>query len=388
MKLFETKKGEHQRKIRPKLVYDILLHESDERHPISTNEIIGKLAERGVSADRKTLYEDIKLLNSYGFEVLHERGRANYYYVVDRSFDTVELKILLDAVESARFITKKKTAVLKKKIMELAARSGAEQLSANNVTFDVVKLRNENIFYNIDTLDACINAEKKCSFLYFDYDSEGQRKYRNDSEPYVVSPLALLFSDENYYLLAKARRPGISAYRVDRMDRVQMEDPLAEKVRGESLKSYRKKVFSMYAGKEETVVMECSEDYIDVIIDRFGFELPMLRLADGKVRIRAEVQLSPTFFGWLATGGGKVRLTAPRDAVAAYRNFLMNCIPSEADVENAPKDKRAKEMREFGKNVSVYDKIRNEKRPTGGLKDETTCKTEGEYCSGCDEDLA
>ena len=92
MKLFETKKGEHQRKIRPKLVYDILLHESDERHPISTNEIIGKLAERGVSADRKTLYEDIKLLNSYGFEVLHERGRANYYYVVDRSFDTVELK--------------------------------------------------------------------------------------------------------------------------------------------------------------------------------------------------------------------------------------------------------------------------------------------------------
>ena len=385
MKKIEMKRGDHQRKIRPKLVYDILLHESDEQHPISTNEIIARLNEQGVSADRKTLYEDIKLLNAYGFEVLQERGRSNYYYVVDRSFDTVELKILMDAVESARFVTAKKTAVLKKKIMELAARSGAEQLSANDVRFDVVKLKNENIFYNIDTLDACIRACKKCSFLYFDYDFEGQRQYRNGSEPYIVSPLALLFSDENYYLLAKARRPGISAYRVDRMDKVQMEDPPSEKVRGDSLKSYRKKVFSMYAGREETVVMECAEDYVNVIVDRFGFELPMLKLPSGDVRIKAEVDLSPTFFGWLATGGGKVRLTAPRDAVKAYREHLEKCMPSDEDVENAPKDKRSREMREFDKKYSFYASNGRTGKVSAARSDEDG--EDGEYGGGCFGDL-
>ena len=359
------KRGDHQRKIRPKLLYDLLLKETDEEHGIATNDIILKLREQGVSVDRKTLYEDIKLLNAYGFEVLQERGRTNYYNVVERSFDTVELKILMDAVEAARFITPKKTATLKKKIVELAARSGAEQLSTNDVKFDVVKLKNENIFYNIDTLDACIRADKKCSFLYFDYDFEGQRKYRNNSEPYVVSPLALLFSDENYYLLAiKPGRRSVSAFRVDRMDTVQMESPIAERMREGSLKNYRKKVFSMYAGEEVTVVMECDESYIDVIIDRFGFELTMLKLPSGQVRIKAEVALSPTFFGWLATSAGKVRLTAPQHAVQKYRDHLLTCLPSEEDIENAPKDGRSKEMRSFDKKESYFLK-----RPSEGKKE-------------------
>ena len=164
------KRGDHQRKIRPKVVYDILLKESDEHRPLSTNEIIEKLSERGISAERKTLYEDIKLLNAYGYEVLSERGRANYYYVVDRTFDTAELRILTDAVEAARFVTEKKTKVLKDKLRELAGVTGAETLGAEHLKFDVVKLRNENIFYNVDTLDECISAGKKCSFLYFDHD--------------------------------------------------------------------------------------------------------------------------------------------------------------------------------------------------------------------------
>lgn len=319
--------GDHQRKIRPKVVYDILLKESDEQHPMSTYEIIDKLKERGISAERKTLYEDIKLLNAYGYEVLSERGRTNYYYVVDRSFDIAELRILTDAVEAARFVTAKKSAVLQKKLMELAGKSGKESLGAEHLRFDVVKLKNENIFYNVDTLDACISAGKKCSFLYFDYDFEGRRRYRKDMQPYVVSPVQMLFEDNNYYLLAISEHPGVTAYRVDRMDKVTMEADDAERGDVADISEFRKQVFSMYGGEAVNVELECDESYVNVIVDKFGFGVTMLKLDDSTVRIKVRVQLSPTFFGWLATGGGKIKIAAPAEAAEKYREHLTRCMP-------------------------------------------------------------
>lgn len=319
--------GDHQRKIRPKVVYDILLKESDEQHPMSTYEIIDKLKERGISAERKTLYEDIKLLNAYGYEVLSERGRTNYYYVVDRSFDIAELRILTDAVEAARFVTAKKSAVLQKKLMELAGKSGKESLGAEHLRFDVVKLKNENIFYNVDTLDACISAGKKCSFLYFDYDFEGRRRYRKDMQPYVVSPVQMLFEDNNYYLLAISEHPGVTAYRVDRMDKVTMEADDAERGDVADISEFRKQVFSMYGGEAVNVELECDESYVNVIVDKFGFGVTMLKLDDSTVRIKVRVQLSPTFFGWLATGGGKIKIAAPAEAAEKYREHLTKCMP-------------------------------------------------------------
>ncbi len=321
------KLGDHQRKIRPKVVYDILLKESDEQHPMSTYEIIDKLKERGISAERKTLYEDIKLLNAYGYEVLSERGRTNYYYVVDRSFDIAELRILTDAVEAARFVTAKKSAVLQKKLMELAGKSGKESLGAEHLRFDVVKLKNENIFYNVDTLDACISAGKKCSFLYFDYDFEGRRRYRKDMQPYVVSPVQMLFEDNNYYLLAISEHPGVTAYRVDRMDKVTMEADDAERGDVADISEFRKQVFSMYGGEAVNVELECDESYVNVIVDKFGFGVTMLKLDDSTVRIKVRVQLSPTFFGWLATGGGKIKIAAPAEAAEKYREHLTRCMP-------------------------------------------------------------
>ena len=319
--------GDHQRKIRPKVVYDILLKESDEQHPMSTYEIIDKLKERGISAERKTLYEDIKLLNAYGYEVLSERGRTNYYYVVDRSFDIAELRILTDAVEAARFVTAKKSAVLQKKLMELAGKSGKESLGAEHLRFDVVKLKNENIFYNVDTLDACISAGKKCSFLYFDYDFEGRRRYRKDMQPYVVSPVQMLFEDNNYYLLAISEHPGVTAYRVDRMDKVTMEADDAERGDVADISEFRKQVFSMYGGEAVHAELECDESYVNVIVDKFGFGVTMLKLDDSTVRIKVRVQLSPTFFGWLATGGGKIKIAAPAEAAEKYREHLTRCMP-------------------------------------------------------------
>lgn len=325
--------GDHQRKIRPKVVYDILLKESDEMHPMSTNEIIERLKERGISAERKTLYEDIKLLNAYGYEVLSERGRSNYYYVVDRSFDIAELRILTDAVDAARFVTAKKTAALEKKLTELAGRTGKETLGAKHLRFDVVKLKNENIFYNVDTLDACISAGKKCSFLYFDYDFEGKRSYRKDMEPYIVSPVQMLFEENNYYLLAVSEHPGITAYRVDRMDRVTMEADDAETGNVADISEFRKQVFSMYGGEAVNIELECDESYVNVIVDKFGFDVTMLKLPGNAVRIKVKVQLSPTFFGWLATGGGKIRIAAPDTAIEQYREHLLKCMPQKPPTE-------------------------------------------------------
>ena len=211
--------------------------------------------------------------------------------------------------------------------MKPVAASGKESLGAEHLRFDVVKLKNENIFYNVDTLDTCISAGKKCSFLYFDYDFEGRRRYRKDMQPYVVSPVQMLFEDNNYYLLAISEHPGVTAYRVDRMDKVTMEADDAERGDVADISEFRKQVFSMYGGEAVNVELECDESYVNVIVDKFGFGVTMLKLDDSTVRIKVRVQLSPTFFGWLATGGGKIKIAAPAEAAEKYREHLTRCMP-------------------------------------------------------------
>ncbi|MEG2015177.1 MAG: WYL domain-containing protein, partial [Clostridia bacterium] len=183
-------------------IMEILQQESDADRPISTNDLIAKLGKFGISIDRRTLYEDIVVLNELGYEVFCKKGRANNYYVVDRKFDVPELRILMDAVESASFITDKKTKELLDKIASLGGSYRAELLQRNRKTFDIRKHTNESIYYSVSSIDDAILHSKQISFQYFDFGINGERVFRNEGRRYVVSPLSTAFVDNNYYLVA------------------------------------------------------------------------------------------------------------------------------------------------------------------------------------------
>lgn len=313
-------------KIKLILIWQMLKQDSDEDHPLSTSDIINKLYEKGYSAERKAIYDAVKLLNENGFEVLSYRDTQNKYYVVDRSFDIAELKILLDAIQAASFITEKKTEIFIDKIAALAGSNRAKLLKKNIVCFDTAKHSNENIYYNIDTIDNCILANKKVSFQYFDFGINGIRIYRKDSERYIVNPVALVFSEDKYYLVCyNDKYKNLSNYRVDRMDKVEQElndiDP-AECVKGFNVHKHKKQAFSMYGGELVDVELQIQNDIIDVVVDKFGENIKMKKIDETHSILKARVQISPTFFSWCFNLGSKLKILSPDNVVKNYIDLI------------------------------------------------------------------
>ena len=182
-------------------IHEILKAETDANNPMPTNKLIDRLHEEGIDVERKALYNDINILNEYGYEVMCEKGRSNAYYIEDRLFDVPELKIILDAINSARFITKEKTRILTDKVSVLAGKPKAEVLKNHLVCFDTLKHTNESVYYNVDTINDAITQNRKVSFFYFDYDVNKNKIYRKEKTRYVVNPISLVFSEDNYYLV-------------------------------------------------------------------------------------------------------------------------------------------------------------------------------------------
>ncbi len=221
--------GEKNNRIRPLKIWEILQSETDEDHPMGTEELRAKLAECGIQSHRTTIYEDIKLLNDWGYEIMVHRGRSNQYYVMDRQFSSPEIHILMDAVQAASFITRKKTAELVDKIADLAGSQKGLVLKKNIVQFNTAKSANEGIYYLVNEIVTAINNRQKIIFLYFDYNEKHERVYRRNGHHYVVSPVATVFADGHYYLVIYDNRyKKISHYRIDRMDRVEIIDEQAD----------------------------------------------------------------------------------------------------------------------------------------------------------------
>ena len=301
-------------------IWEILRSETDEKNPIDTVALQEKLAEAGMKCDRRTIYDDVKMLNAHGFEVLQVRSRSNRYYVVDRSFDEAELHILMDAVQAAGFITDEKTAELIDKISHLAGSRTAELLKKNVVKFNTVKSTNKWVYYNVDTITAAIQRGKKISFLYFDFDDRRQKVYRKEGQKYVVNPVFTAFSEENYYLVGfNDKYNNASPYRVDRMEEVEILDedvPVAQKKAIEKLAD-KKIWFNMYTGETKKVTFLINDDArtLDVVYDKFGKDLAFIRGKDGSIRFSANVQLSTTFFGWLCSLGDQIKVAEPAEVV-------------------------------------------------------------------------
>lgn len=315
---------ENCQKIKLLKLMEILRQETDEDHPLKTTAICEKLLAMNIKCDRRTLHKDMKVLNEQGFEVMsllidHERA----YYIADRSFSVPELKILIDAVQAASFVTDKKTAELIDKIAELGGSNRAAILKDNIVHFNTRKHRNECIYYNVDTIEEAIHTDKRIIFHYFDIDENGERVYRRDGHHYVVEPVALVFNEDNYYLVTySTRHEGTANYRVDRMDQVEIiDEDVTEKAKElrESVAGYTESMFKMYGGQPEDVTLQFDQKLMGAVYDKFGEGTKMLRINDTTCVAAVKAQISPTFWGWLFQFGGRMIINSPETLKEEYK---------------------------------------------------------------------
>ena len=319
------KTNEKYNRIRPLKIWEILQRETDEDHPMGTEELRAKLFEFGIDAHRTTIYEDIKLLNECGYEIMSRRGRSNQYYVMDRKFSNPEIHILLDAVQAASFITDKKTTELVDKITQLAGSQKGLVLKKNIVQFNTAKSSNESIYYNVNEIVTAINNRQKIIFLYFDYDNNHNRVYRRDGHHYVVSPFATVFDDGHYYLVIYDKRYNkMTNYRIDRMDKVESIEELADmppESLGFDIANYKKSLFGMCSGETTEVTIEAHKSLIDAIFDLFGEKTRIISNGEETVRFTVDVQVSPLFFGWCCSFGEKVKLLGPDNVVEQLKEY-------------------------------------------------------------------
>ena len=315
---------DNYRKIKLLKLLELLRSDSDESNPMTTSDLCGRLEKMGIVCDRRTLSKDISLLNEHGYEIMsttvgHEKG----YYIDDRGFSVPELKILIDAVQASSFITEKKTRELVEKLAQLGGNHRAELLKGNLVCFNTRKHTNEHIFYNVDALEQAVEQQKKVLFRYFTLNERGEKVYRRDGHRYVVEPVALVFNEDNYYVITYSDRyDSTVTYRVDRMDGVAVvEEPISEKAvqLRQEMAQYTEQVFKMYGGQLEDVVLEFQDTLVGVVFDKFGENTPMMRVGEKKCVATVKVRVSPTFWGWLFQFAGEMRVLSPQWVMDGYR---------------------------------------------------------------------
>ncbi|MBP3457688.1 MAG: WYL domain-containing transcriptional regulator [Lachnospiraceae bacterium] len=309
----------------------ILSEYTDENHAMTTQELIEKLAEYDVSAERKSIYSDIEALNTMGFDILNDKSRNhNGYYMASRDFELPELKLLVDAVQSSRFITEKKSKELIGKLEKLCSKYDGSRLQRQVYVSDRLKTENENIYYNVDGIHEAIQKDRQISFRYYEWDADKNMRYKKEGKRYVVSPYLLVWNDANYYLVAYEEESGmIRHYRVDKMTGLQeTENGRLGKSEYQAFSPgmYTRKSFQMFGGEETTVTMQCDESMAGVMIDRFGKEVVMRRLPEGKLQVRTEIVVSPPFYGWVAGLNGKVKITAPEEVAEEAKEYLLKLL--------------------------------------------------------------
>jgi len=317
-----------------KLLYlcKILMEKTDENHPLTLKEITDLLMQYGVTAERKSLYDDITALRNFGIDVVTTKGRSTGYYVAEREFQLPELKLLVDAIQSSKFITHKKTNELLKKLEKLCSAHQAQELQRQVFVANRIKTMNESIYYNIDNICAAIAANRQINFVYYEWTvafsggSKVERRLKRNGERYKISPWALTWDDEKYYLLAfDEDMNGIKHFRVDNMKDIEVCE---ERRLGQAcfdkldMALYSRKIFGMFGGQEELVQISFKNNLAGVVVDRFGKDIFCVPDGEDRFRIAVRVFLSPQFFGWLFSFGDAARLVGPKPALEKLATHL------------------------------------------------------------------
>lgn len=320
-------RGENQ-KFKLAYLMDIMLEKTDEEHPLTLAQIMEELNKKGVTAERKSLYSDFSdMTEKLGVEVVKvQRGRETYYYVGKRQFELAEVKLLIDAIQSAKFITKKKSEVLIKKIKAFVSEHQANQLQRQVYVQGRAKTMNESIYYNVDDIHRAIADNKKITFKYYKWDINKNLVERHGGFIFKVSPWALTWDDENYYLVAfDDQDQVIKHYRVDKMKNIALTE---EKREGAALfknfdmAAYSKMNFGMYNGQRELVKIQFENSLCGVFLDRFGKDITFRKVDADHSEVAVEVAVSPQFYGWIFSLGTGVKITGPSEAVSGMKKYL------------------------------------------------------------------
>ncbi len=304
-------------KLKPLYIIRFLMQNSDESHPVSMARIIDELAKNGINAERKSIYDDIEALRLFGFDILQIKGKNGGYYIGERDFELPELKLLVDSVQSSKFITQDKTYKLIKKIEGLASVYDGQLLQRQVYVSNRVKSMNESIYYAVDVISDAITQKRKIRYQYFEYTVNKERVFRHNGKIYEVSPFALVWDDENYYMLAwDSSAEKMKHYRVDKMYKVSMSDCMCEgtaEFEKVDMSAYTKTVFGMFGGNEEKVKLRFSNRLAGAVIDRFGRDIILIKDGAEHFTVTVNVVASQQFLAWVFGFGTDAEIISPED---------------------------------------------------------------------------
>ena len=294
-------------------ILDYLQRNSHENNPVRASDLISMLdREHNISCDRKTVYSDIAALQDYGIDIISLPGKNGGYYIASRNFELPELKLLIDAVQSSRYLTEKKSRELIEKLLTQCNEQDARLMKRNILVSGRVKSMNETIYYSVDTIQEAIAQNKQITFRYFDWDFGGKRKYRE--KKYTASPYGLCQDNENCYLLAHSDRHGITSYRVDRMIDISLlsanRTPCPE-LTGKALVEHANRLFQMFSGDAVDVKLRFHNDLLNVVIDRFGKDIMLIPDGAEHFNFTVRVAVSPMFLSWIIGFGNKAKILYP-----------------------------------------------------------------------------
>ena len=314
-------------KQKQKLLYimKFFMEKTDDDYGVTVADIIDYLEEYGITAERKSIYSDIECLRDFGFDIVKTKvGKISLFSLVSRDFSLEEIKLLIDAVSSSRFITKEKSEVLIGKLTGLVSDAQAEKIRRHLYLADRVKADNKQIYYIVDVITDAINEGRKICFQYFEFNGAKEKILRREGTKYSVSPYALVWDDNHYYMIGFSdTRQMMVNFRVDRMCSTELTNERAVPLpAGFDMAEYVQHQFRMFAGDEIDVVLECRDDMMKYIIDQFGEKVETWPAAEGAFYAKVSVADSPTFYGWVFPFEGKVRIKSPLEIREKYRKMV------------------------------------------------------------------
>lgn len=304
------------------LLRQYLHQHTDEQHPVSVTDILAFWQQHGIQAGRKSVYTDIELLQNVGMDIVCVKSSQNKYFVGQRLFELPELKLLVDAVESSRFITEKKSTALIKKLGHLTSTAQAEQLNRRIYMGGTPKPENESIYYNVDTIHNAVQKKQQITFRYFEYTPKKEKILKHDGYKYRFSPYAMIWNRDCYYAVGWSEKHGkIAQFRVDRMTAVEPLEHTAVQTPDFDPAEYVRKVFGMYPDNLCTVELLCDNEIMRSVIDRFGENVQTETVDEQHFRATVEVAPSPPFFSWVFTFSGKIRIVSPAAVLEEMRDM-------------------------------------------------------------------
>ena len=309
-------------------ILDYLERNSNADHPVRASELIDMLQRRhNIQCERKSVYSDIAALQDYGVDIVSIPGKKGGYYIASRNFELPELKLLIDAVQSSRYLTEKKSRELIEKLCNQCNEHDARLMRRDVFVSGRVKSMNETIYYNVDTIQDAIAQNRQISFRYFDWGIDRKRHYRD--KDYTASPYGLCQDNENCYLMAHSQRHGVTSYRVDRMSDIQLLDdarvPCPE-LTGKALAEYANRLFQMYSGDAVDVKLRFHNSLVNVIIDRFGRDTMLIPDGEDHFVFTVNVAVSPMFLSWVIGFGNKAKILYPQSVADACRQMCLDAL--------------------------------------------------------------